>query len=225
MLWTEKAGDRMKKTMLLIGGGGHAKSIIDSMKSSYDFKIIGILDNGLKLGDSVDNIPVIGQDSDAERYYSEGIKNAFMGIGSVGDPKVRITIYSRLSQLGYQFPNVIDQSAVLAKNIQLGNGNYIGKGAIIGSEARIGHNCIINTGAIIEHECEICDFVHIASGATLCGQVKIGTKTHIGANATIIQNITVGSRCLIGAGSVVLRSISDNIKAYGNPCKEVSRFE
>lgn len=215
----------MKKTMLLIGGGGHAKSIIDSAKSNGDFTIVGILDNHLEVGECVDSIPIIGKDSDAEQYYNEGIKYAFMGIGSIGNPKVRIAIYHRLSRLGYQFPNVIDASAVLAKNIHLGDGNYIGKGAIIGSEAKIGHNCIINTGAIVEHECEVCDFVHVASGATLCGQVKIGSLTHIGANATVIQNITVGAHCLIGAGSVVLKSIVDNTKAYGNPCKEVSRFE
>lgn len=215
----------MKKTMLLIGGGGHAKSIIDSIKSNGDFIIVGILDNHLKIGECVDHIPVIGKDSDAKHYYNEGIQYAFISVGSIGNPKIRIAVYHQLSQLGYQFPNVIDSSAVLAKNIQLGNGNYIGKGAIIGAEAKIKNNCIINTGVIIEHECEISDFVHIASGSTLCGQVKIGSKTHIGANTTIIQSITVGSSCLIGAGSVVLRSLADNIKAYGNPCKEVSRFE
>ena len=38
----------MKKSLILVGGGGHAKSCIDVVESEKKFKILGILDNSKK---------------------------------------------------------------------------------------------------------------------------------------------------------------------------------
>ncbi len=209
------------KDILLIGGGGHCKSVIDSINKSDEHNIIGILDLPDKVGTEILGVKVIGTDDQLEYYYKNGVKHVFLTVGSIGDVALRRKLYSIALDIGYIFPNIIDSTAIISEKIQIGHGNFIGKGAIINSEVVIGNNCVINTGVIIEHDCSIGDFCHIAPGATLSGSITVGRNSHIGANSTLIQNINIGENTIVGAGSVVVKNIDSNRKAYGNPCREV----
>lgn len=209
------------KDIILIGGGGHCKSVIDSINRSNEYNIVGIIDLLDKIGTEICGVKVIGTDNELEHYHKSGIKYAFLTVGSIGKVDLRLKLYSIASNIGYIFPNIIDNIAIISEEVKLGYGNFIGKGAIINSDTSIGNNCIINTGTIIEHDCHIGDYCHIGPGATISGNVQIGNNTHIGTNSTIIQNIIIGENTIIGAGSVVVRNIDSNKKAYGNPCKEV----
>ena len=207
--------------IILIGGGGHCKSVIDSIRSTESYRIIGILDRPARLEEEIVGIKIIGTDADMNHYYRKGIKKAFLTVGSIGDPSLRQKLYQEAIEIGYKFPNIIDSSATISDAAILGTGNFVGKGVIINADTRIGDNCIINTGVIIEHDCTIESFCHIAPGTVLSGNVKIAENTHIGTNSTLIQNIQIGKNSIIGAGSVVIKNIGDNVKAYGNPCKKV----
>lgn len=209
------------KDILLIGGGGHCKSVIDTLKTLNKFNIIGILDVKEKVGRHIDNVKIIGTDERLKDYYSKGIRHAFITLGSIGNPQLRIKLYKNAKKLGYEFPIIIDKTAIVSDNSPIEEGTFIGKGTIINANTNIGKNCIINSGAIIEHDCKIKNFVHIAPGSVLSGGVVIGDNTHIGTNSTIIQNIKIGQNSIIGAGSVVVKNIKSNVKAYGNPCREV----
>ncbi len=211
----------MMEDIILIGGGGHCKSVIDTINRLRKFNIVGILDLADKIGEEILGIKIIGTDDKLEYFYKNGVKNVFLTIGSIGDTKLRRKLYSIALNIGYNFPNVIDKTAIVSDEIEIGQGNFIGKGAIVNVSTKIGNNCIINTGAIIEHDCHIESFCHIAPGTTISGNVVIGENTHIGTNSTIIQNIAIGSNSIIGGGAVVTKDIGSNAKAYGNPCKEV----
>lgn len=202
--------------IILIGGGGHARSIIDTIISSGVFTIAGIVDNfeGEVLG-----IPVIGDDRKLTEIFNSGIRNAFVAIGSVGDTTLRKNTLDMILKIGFTVPNIVDKTAVVSVNTAIGFGNFIGKNAVVNCDCTIGNMVIINSNATVEHNSYVGDFSHIASGAVLCGTVTIGKNTHIGANATVIQGVTIGEDCLIGAGSVVLGNINDRVKAYGNPCR------
>lgn len=215
----------MKKKLILIGGGGHGESVIDSIRSANEYDIIGILDQMLEAGTSISGVPVLGTDELLSDLCHQGISYGVIAVGSLGDPRPRIRIYETLKQNGLVLPNIIDKSAVLSQNVSMGEGSFIGKGVIIGAGAVLGKGCIINTGAIIEHGASIGDFVHIAPGCVLCGNVSVGKHTHIGAGTTVIQNITIGDNTMIGAGSLVLRNISSHTLAFGKPAKEVGVYE
>lgn len=207
--------------IILIGGGGHCKSVIDSIIKSKTYNIVGILDLPDKVEEEILGISIIGTDDQLEYYYKNGVKYAFLTVGSIGNVSLRRRLYTAALNIGYDFPSIIDNTAIVSDNVKIGCGSFIGKGVIINSDSIIGNHCIINTGAIIEHDCYIGDFCHIAPGATLSGSVTIGENSHIGTNSTVIQNVRIGENTLIGAGSVVIRNIGDNTKAYGNPCREV----
>lgn len=212
----------MRDKILLIGGGGHCKSVIDSIdKSKYD--IAGILDLKEKVGECISKIEIIGTDDDMKIYFDRGIKNAFITLGSIGNSDNREVIYQKLKNIGFELPNIIDKTAILSDDINMGEGCYIGKGTIVNVDSNIGNCVILNTGSIVEHECSIGDFVHIAPASTLSGNVVLERGVHIGTQSTIIQNIQIGRDTLIGAGSVVVNSIGPNKKAYGVPCRVVSK--
>lgn len=213
------------KDMILIGGGGHCKSVIDTIREGRLFNIIGILDIKEKVGHYVCGIKIIGTDDELARYYKEGVENGFITLGSIGNCQKRITIYHQLKEIGMVLPVIKDKTSVISASAVIGEGTFVGKGAVINTDVTIGENCIINTGAVVEHDCILEDFVHISPGSILSGGVTIGRNTHVGTQSTIIQNIEVGENTIIGAGSVVVKNISKNRKAYGNPCREVEECQ
>lgn len=210
--------------IILIGAGGHCRSIIDSINGLNNFQIVGIVDKKYKK-DSGLNIDKVWCDEDLHSLYKSGIKNAFIGIGSIGYPKIRIKVYNLLKSIGYNFPTIIDKTAIVSCSAKVEEGVFIGKGAIVNANALIKKQCIINSGSIVEHDCKINEFVHLAPGAALSGGVSIGQGTHVGTNAAVIQNIQVGKNVLIGAGSVIVKNVKDGIKVYGNPGREVEGYE
>ena len=156
-----------------------------------------------------------------QSIYNSGVKNAFICIGFMGNSSLRERIYYRLKEIGFNIPNVIDPSAIIASDVKLGEGIFVGKNAIINTSAMIEEMVIINTSAIVEHDAVVKKYSHISVGAVLCGNVNIGKCTLVGASSTVIQGISIGDNTVIGASSVVVSSVGDNKKAYGVPCKEV----
>lgn len=187
--------------IIVLGNGGHAQSIVDTIECQGEYSIAGYIVNG-KVINRYD-YPILGCDDDLEKIYASGIHYAALGIGYLGRGKLRQKLYSQLKTIGYSLPVLCDPTSIVSNKAVIGEGTFIGKGAIINSGAQIGKMCILNTGSIVEHNCEIGDFTHIAVGTVLCGDVKIGENTLVGANATVIQGRSVGSDSIVGAGEVV----------------------
>lgn len=213
----------MNKKILLVGGGGHCKSVLDSLIELEQFSEIGIIDKKENIGKKILGVPIIGCDDDLPEFFTHGYKYAFVTIGSIGNPKLRIKLFNKLNEIGFKIPNIIDHSAVVSRHVKIETGIFVGKNAIINAGSNIKNGVIINTSAIIEHDCVISEFVHIAPGGVLSGEVRIGDNTHVGANSVVKQQLKIGSDSIIGIGSVVLKDIEDNIVAYGNPCKGVRK--
>ena len=209
-----------KGKILLIGGGGHCKSVLDSIMSLNEYSEIGIID--ITFDASALGVPVIGNDSDLKDLFLSGWKAAFITVGSVGSTKKRHDICEMLKAIGFDIPIVIDPSACVSKKAIIGEGTFIGKNAVVNADCKVGSFAIINSGSVVEHDCCVGDYSHISPGAVLCGQVSVGSDTHIGAGSVVKQGLTVGDNSMIGIGSVVVNSIPDNVKAFGNPCKVIS---
>ncbi len=198
------------ENIILLGAGGHAHSVVDSIESDEKFSVYGFLDIKDREGEQYQEYKVIGTDDLLENYFKEGIKNAFVTVGYLGKGDIRNRLYLQLKKIGFNIPTIVDRTAIIAKDVILGEGTFIGKRAVVNSAAEIGKMCIINTGAIIEHDCKVNDFSHIAVGSTLCGNVQVGKESFIGANATVIQGKTIGNKCIIGAGITVKKDVEDN---------------
>lgn len=206
--------------LLLIGAGGHCRSVLDCVLSSGAYDVIGIVNDERA---AVLGVSVVGSDGDLASLFKKGWTDAFITVGSVGNTATRRRLFEMIKQIGFAVPSIVDNTAAIARGTQIGEGVFVGKKAVVNTGAALGCCSIINTGAIVEHDCLVGDFSHISPGAVLCGQVRIGHDTHIGAGTVIRQLISIGNHVLIGAGSIVVKNISDGKTAFGNPCKIVER--
>lgn len=201
---------KKRKKLILIGGGGHCKSVLDAAIQMKNFEEIVIVDNSIPIGMDIMGCRVVGNDDVLPELYAKGFLNAFITVGSIKSADRRVNIYKKVRKSGFVFPNIIDPSAIVSRYANLGNGVFIGKHAVVNSGVLIDDMSIINTGAIIEHESRVGKFTHISIGAVVCGNCEIGDYAFIGANATIIQGVKIGMSSVVGAGNVILRSISEN---------------
>lgn len=209
----------MKEKIVLIGFGGHAKSVIDSIEASGEYKIAGYTD--IKNRTNYKGYNFIGTDKDLHNIYSGGVHNACITVGYMGRSNLRDKLYHMVKKTGFKLPVIKDPSAIVSNSSEIGEGTFIGKGCIVNAESIIGRMCIINTGSIIEHGNIIGDFTHIAVKTVLCGDINIGSHCFIGANSTIIQGVEVGENAVIGAGSVVINDLPGRCTSVGIPAKPV----
>lgn len=209
----------MKEKILLLGSGGHAKSVADALEASGTYEITGFLEREEKRDFSYRGLRVIGRDEDIPYFFKQGITNAFVTVGYMGQGGPRERLYEILKKTGYRIPVIVDPSAVIAADARIGEGSFIGKAAVVNAGAVVGRMCIVNTSAVIEHDCRIGDFTHISVSAVCCGGARAGRLVMVGANATLLQGISVGDGAVIGAGSVVLHDVEAGRTAAGNPAR------
>lgn len=184
--------------MIIIGHGGHARSVVDTIERAGEYRIAGYVTNDEELNGS----EVIGCDNDLPVLFNK-YKYAAVGVGYLKISDLRKNLYLKMKEMGYEFPIIIDPSAIVSDNVKIGEGTFIGKGAIINTGSVIGKLSIINTAAVIEHDCTIGDYSHISIGAIVCGGVETGEGSLIGANATLTQYIKLGKGSFVKAGSLV----------------------
>lgn len=202
--------------VIIIGAGGFAKSVVDSI-DQHSYKLCGFIDD-YKTEKTHLNYPILGS-------KLESIKNPsdFFYFVAIGNNEKRAKWYSELKKYNLQLINVIDNSAIISSYATIGDGCFVGKFAVINNGAYIGNNCIINTRALIEHGCSISNNVNISTNTVLNGDVKIGDSTFVGSCSVINGQITIGSNVVIGSGSVVIKDIEDNCTAVGVPAKVIKK--
>lgn len=207
--------------IILIGYGGHARSVADCIERRHAFRIAGYTE----FVPQNSEYRYLGRDDELERLYRNGILNAVICVGYLGKGDLRERLYQKLKKIGYNLPAILDPSAIVSDRAVLGEGSFVGKGAIVNSGAQIGRACIVNTMSLIEHNCVVGDFVHLAVGAVLCGGVLVERNAFVGAGATVLQARRIGEGSLIGAGAVVTTDIPGNCTAVGIPARPIKYFE
>jgi sugar O-acyltransferase (sialic acid O-acetyltransferase NeuD family) len=201
--------------IILLGCGGHAKSVADAIESGGVYEIAGFIGTPEDDGFSYRDYRILDCDAGLDSIYRSGITHAAVCIGFMGRGITRSALYDRLKAIGFTLPVITDRTAVIAADAQIGDGTFVGKNAVVNSAAVVGKMAIINTAAVVEHDCEVGDFSHVSVGSVLCGNVSVGAGSFIGANATVIQGKKIGAGVIVGAGSVVLEDLADGRKAVG----------
>lgn len=193
--------------LLLVGGGGHCRSAIDVIESCGNFLINGIVDNNLS--GSMLGYPVLGGDDSLEKIFSN-IKHAFVTVGQVKSPEIRIRIYERLLAVGYSLPTIIANSASFSKHAIVEQGSILMHGTVVVSGTKVGANVIINNHALIDHDCTIGDHCHISTGVKINGNVLVGKNCFIGSGAIVREGVHIGPDSFVAMGSVVTKSLGPN---------------
>ena len=190
------------KEIILIGGGGHCRSVIDVIEQEGRFKIVGIIDKPELLETDVLGYPVIGNDADLESLVKTHT-HAIVTVGQIESPNLRIKLFDLALKAGFVLPAVISPRAYISRHADIGEGTVIMHNALVNSDTKVGRNCIINTNTLIEHDCTISDHCHIATSATINGGVLVESGCFIGSGAVTKESIIISKNSFIKAGSVV----------------------
>lgn len=195
-----------KESIVLIGGGGHCKSVIEVIQSNNQFVIAGILDVAEKVGQSICGVEIIGTDDDlleiSKRYF-----NFHVTVGQIKSSGLRAKLFQNVLNLNRALPPIIAKSAVVSRYANIGQGCAIMHQAMLNAEAQIGDNTIINTGALIEHETKIGRNTHISTHAVINGNCTVGDNCFIGSNTVVANKVHIGDNIIVAAGSAVFKSI------------------
>lgn len=207
----------MRKKLVIIGAGGHAKSVVDSINED-EIELIGFVDAN-KVGEHCGK-PIFGKSVEDVPCY----KDVYYIIG-IGDVLARRSWYRRICDMGLKTLNVIDKTAIISKTAKIGTANYIGKLAVINADAVIGDNNIINTKALIEHECRVGSHTHMSTSSLVNGNVIVGDGVFFGSCAMTAAQVTLGEYSIIGAGGVVIKDIPEWTTAVGVPARVIKTRE
>lgn len=178
----------MKKPLILIGGGGHCKSVIDVAESA-GYAILGILDMPEMVGTSVLGYPVLGTDDDIPTYVDKA--EFVITVGHIKNNTVRKKIAERIEKAGGKLATIVASDAYVSKYATVGEGTVIMHKAFVNADAKVGRNCIINTMSNIEHDAVIGDCCHISTGVMVNGGANIGDDTFVGSQSVINQMINI----------------------------------
>jgi sugar O-acyltransferase (sialic acid O-acetyltransferase NeuD family) len=199
-----------RKSLIIIGAGGGAKMCIDSLESSINYQVVGLLDDKIEIGIRVQGIPVIGRFNCIRQLLDLKINNFVIAFGVLEKRHKRLELYSDLKEMGCNFPNIIHPRAIVEKSVELGEGNVILAGANIGSSVKLGNLNYINNNSVISHDCKLDNNIHIAPGAVLASSIKVESNVLIGMNTTLFYGITIGASSTILNGLIINNNIQDN---------------
>ena len=190
----------MKEKIVLIGGGGHCRSVIDVIEQEDKYDIIGIVDKKENIGKDVLGYEIIGCDDDLQAIF-QTYKNACITVGFIKSNALRVKLFTMSKEIGFNLPVIISPLAYVSKHSLIEEGTVVMHHACINANAKIGKNCIINTKALIEHDCIVEDNCHISTASVLNGGVIVKENTFFGSNTTSKQGIKIEG--FIKAGSVI----------------------
>ncbi len=188
-----------KEKILLIGGGGHCRSVIDVIELEEKYEIAGIIDKKELVGQNVLGCKIIGCDDDLEEFFGR-YKYAIVTVGQIKSNSLRVKLFDKLKNIGYTLPTIISPLAYVSKHSIIDEGTIIMHQALINSNVTIGKNCIINSKALVEHDCVIENSCHISTASVINGATVVKEGTFFGSNATSKENIELNG--FIKAGSL-----------------------
>lgn len=203
----------------LVGAGGHAK-VVCTVARRLGYGVLGYIDDGRPVGSMLLDAPVLqGLEQFQNLNYDCDFFICF------GQNTRRAALFERFSRLGCQFATLIDPSARIMADVELGKGTVVMPGALILPGATVGDNCILNTKCSLGGGVRIEDNVHICPGASISTSALIRRGAMVGTGATVSAGCIVGEGAVVGAGAAVLADVASGVTVAGVPARSVSHKE
>ena len=207
----------MDERLILFGGGGHAKVVLEAFLARCPSGEVAVLDDDpARAGGQLLGHPILG----GREWLSENWPGIAV-IAALGDNRRRDEMIQHLKRLRRPLRSIIHPDAIVSPSAQIGDACFLAAGTIVNAEAVLEEGAILNTGASIDHDCRIGRAAHIAPGARLCGTVTIGERALVGTGAAIIPGRSVGADARVGAGSAVVCDIPDGETWAGCPARRL----
>lgn len=209
------------KNLILLGGGGHCRSIIDVAENT-GYNILGILDLPTEVGKEICGYRILGTDDDICRFVGQA--HFIITIGQIKNAFTRKILFQRIIDSGGILETLISPLAYVSKRSKIGRGTVVLNYANVNTSSCIGDNVILNSFSNIEHDTTIGNHCHISTGAIVNGGCKIGDEVFIGSQSVVNQNIHITNQVTISSGSLVKKNILSKGLYSGNPAKFIKEI-
>jgi sugar O-acyltransferase (sialic acid O-acetyltransferase NeuD family) len=182
----------------LIGYGGHAREVMAQI--------------GEKLPCFVDDKYV----TEETIPLSEFNPDEFLVMIAVANSLDRFNIVNKLPKKT-KFFSWVHPTALILKDVEIGEGSFIGANSIVTTNIKLGKHCILNRSNHIGHDCVIGDFFSAMPGSIVSGNVTIDERVYLGTNSSIKEKIKVTSDVTIGLNSGVIKDVKEPGVYVGTP--------
>jgi acetyltransferase-like isoleucine patch superfamily enzyme len=196
----------MRKTrLLIIGAGGHGRSVAEAAELSGLFDVVGFLDDGLPTGQTVLMSSVIGaiaglSNGDHLKRFRNACDQAFVAFGN---NVVLENITQELVAAGFRIATVIHPRAFVSPTAVVGSGSAVMASAIIGTEAHLGLGSIVNCGAVVDHHARVEDFGHLGVNACMAGGSLLGRGAWMQAGAALGYGVEIPAGVILTPGEAI----------------------
>lgn len=195
-------------SLIIIGCGGHARSVASVLLTNDPNIRITFIDKNARPDETILTFPVQSE----MPLATEAVHVA------IGDNSSR---ESWVAGNAVDLVSVVSPRATVSSSAIIGDGAFIAHNSFLGPLTKIGKGNIINTGALVEHEVTIGDFCHVAPNSTVCGRSQIGDNVILGASCTVIDNISICDDVIVGANSTVISDIFKAGTYVGSPARKI----
>jgi len=202
----------LNEPVVLVGGGGHAKVLVDAIEEAAKLEVVGFIT--INEHETLYKYPRLGNDDVLPSVFASGVRSAVLAIGDNTRRKRSIDI---LRRCGFRMASVISPAAVVSRYATLGDGVAILPGAVVNCDSRLGDGVVVNTNASVDHDCILGTCVHVGPGVSLAGAVRVEEGVLLGAGSSVIPGVTIGPWTVVGAGAAVISDLPANVVAVGVP--------
>jgi sugar O-acyltransferase (sialic acid O-acetyltransferase NeuD family) len=176
-----------KARLLVVGAGGHGRSVAEAAQLSGLFTVVGFLDDSMPAGEMALGIPVLGSVASFAKHQNV----CDQAIVAIGNNSVRDKLMQQLAEAGISLTTVAHPRAFVSPSALVGHGTAIMAGAIVGTEARLGVGAIVNCGAVVDHHATVEDYGHLGVNASMAGGTVLGRGAWMQAGSALGYGVRV----------------------------------
>ena len=186
----------MGKRIIVVGAGGHGRSVAEAILLRGMDTLVGFVDDGADTGATVWGYPVLGS-TEALAGLRDRADAVVVAIGNNG---VRGKLHARVREAGLDLVTVIHPAALVSLRAELGEGCTVMAGAIVGTESVLGEGVIVNCGATVDHHCRVESFGHLGVNACMAGGSVLGAQAWMQAGSALGYGVRVARDAVLEPG-------------------------
>jgi len=216
------------RKLVIIGAGGFGQEAVwvaESMNSILPpddrWEILGYLDDDdSSLGKESYGFKVLGKPS----AFNPAGREVWFHC-AIGNNIKRERVAQSLSARHLRSATLIHPSVIIARDVSVGGGSFVGAGSILSPNCCVGRYVLINQRVSIGHDASLDDFSQACPGAQINGFAKVCRGALIGSNASIHFQKTVGEHAVVGSNSQVIRNVAPRTTVSGVPATVLMRSQ